>query len=645
MRARIAAVLFGLAILTGAGRASADTSIIDVQLGIVPINTPVQCDGVVVTAVGFFGFFVQEPNLDGTWGRQYSGIWVFTNHNHSVHKGDMVNVGGRYEEFNNFSEINMTVGGSVSVTGTATIPAPVNVLISEVNDTGAFAEPYESVFVRVDRNDATLFARPANGFNEWYLGTTSVPLTGDSLLVDTYSSQSGDDFEYSIPDPGAALTFAQGILVYNFSQYKLAPRNCETDLGTPCKPVLRGAYSTGSSTVNVQFGVGVDEPTAENINNYELASGFAVLTAQRDDANHRIIHLTTDVLPNGDPEQIIINNVASEGGLVMNPNQTSNFRSGITPIQQIQFVTAPGTNDASPLVNEVVTVEGRITAIDGNYNYIQDADGGQWDGIYARVAKTGGTTAIGDKLQVTGVVSEFFGATQVGFIAGRENWVNQGPVGGVVTNTVTAAQIKYRDALRTAEPWEYNLVKIANATMDSLAGVAGPVFGEWLCKQLPDTAACDLNGITGVSYDPCIGDRADITGILRYGFGQYRIAPRTGRGGDINVIFDNPTCAATGVGDGWHNTVQILPQNRPNPFVGSTEIRLQLPAGGKAQLDVLDVGGRVLARIVDANLEAGGHAFTWDGTNSEGHPVSAGTYFARLRVGERELSRKMMIVK
>ncbi len=645
MKLRTLALFAGALGALAAQPAAADVTIYEIQLGVIPNNTAVLLEGVVVTGVGKFGYFVQEPTPDPTYQRQYSGIWIFTNQNHSVTKGDLVNVSGRYYEYFNFSEVDMTLdGGSTVKIGATTVPAPVNVTISEVNDTGAFAEAYESVLVRVDRLDATLFSRQADGFNEWYLSTSATIGVGDSLLVDNYSAQPGEDFEYDIPSAGTAFSFAQGVLTYSFSKYKLAPRNCDIDLGTPCKAVLKGAYSTSQTTMNVQFGVPLNEPTAEDIDNYELASGFSVLGAQLDNSNPRIVHLTTEALENGDPEQVIVNNVQSAGGLPGNPNQTASFRSGITAIQQIQFVTNPAVNDVSPLNSAIVTVEAKITATDGNYFYLQDAEGGQWDGLYSRVARTG-LIAVGDKIQVTGSVTEFNGSTQITYRTGHDNFVNSGPIAGpVVTNTVTEAQIPYRNPTKIAERWENQLVKINNCTVDSLAGTAGPVFGEWLLQQAgPDTAGCDLNGIALVSYPGCIGDIIDLTGVLRYSFGSYRIAPRTNA--DITVDFDNPACVAVDVSDDVRVRPFTLGQNQPNPFTFTTEIRLALPRATRAKVEIMDVGGRVVRRLLDADLVAGSHTMQWDGRNDLGHEVGAGTYFYRLRTAEGESARKMLVVR
>jgi hypothetical protein len=641
-------ILGAVALMTmGAATARADATIFDIQLGVYPENTVVEADGVVVTAVGFWGFYVQEPNPDPTWGRQYSGIWVFTASNHTVHKGDVVNVKATYQEYFGLSELDASLtGGFVNYVGPGTIPDPVPCLISEVNDTGAYAEAYEGVLIRVDRSDNTLYSYAPNSFNEWYLRTNN-NATGDSLLIDSFSAKSGDDFEYAIPAPGTQISFVQGVLGYDHNQYKLAPRNCETDLGTPCKPSLRGAYATSTTTMNCQFSITVDEASSENVNNYELASGRTILTVSRDNNNHKIVHLTTEALGNGNPEQIIVSGVLGEtGGLVMDPGQTADFRTGITPIYQIQFVSNPNSNDASPLVGQVVTVQGRVTAIDGSYYYLQDGDGYAWRGLYSRVARNGPIRER-DEIQVTGQISEYYGATELNYKPGCDNFQNLGRSANPVTlNTVVASQIPYRGT-KIAEPYEFCLVKLNNATMDSLPGVAGPYFGEWLLRQVtnpvfPDTAGCDLDGITPTSYDPCPLNRIDMTGILGYAFNAYRIFPRTGRGGDINEIYHAPGCPTTDVEPAPVAAGLRLEQNQPNPFTPETSIRFALPRSGRVNLEVLDVAGRMVRQLASGSLEAGEHVFVWDGTNDAGHRVSSGTYFYRLRSDGKELSRKMV---
>jgi flagellar hook assembly protein FlgD len=44
-------------------------------------------------------------------------------------------------------------------------------------------------------------------------------------------------------------------------------------------------------------------------------------------------------------------------------------------------------------------------------------------------------------------------------------------------------------------------------------------------------------------------------------------------------------------------------------------------------------------------LVPGGYSVTWDGTDAAGQTVANGTYFMRLRTGERRSMTKVMLLK
>ncbi|MBD3162694.1 MAG: T9SS type A sorting domain-containing protein [Candidatus Eisenbacteria bacterium] len=634
-------------ILAG-GTAEADDTIFDIQLGVYPEGTTVTIEDVVVTAVGRFGFFIQEPDPDDTFGRQWSGIWVYTNDIPEPRRGDLVRVTGEYVEYFGMSEINVydSASGEVTVLDQGTVPDPVDVTIPEVNTEGPLAEAYESVLLRVDREDDTLYSYPPDQYMEWFLKRAPGQ---DSLKMESWSALPGGDFEYDVPDSGTVLSYAQGILTYSFDEFKLAPRNCDEDLGTACKPRLRGSYAMSSTQVGVQFGVPVDEASAENIDNYELVSGLSVLSAELDETNAKRVYLTTEDLGNGEEEELIASGVLSQEGVPMSGPESAPFRTGFTPIREIQYVSNPQNTDISPLVEEIVTIQGRVTGLDGgNYYYLQDDDGGAWDGLYVRVAKST-PLEIGREVRVTGRVREYFGMTQLSYASGHDFYRDRGFTSPVTTNTVTASDIPYRDVARTAEPWEDCLVRLEEGELDSLDGVVGPAFDEWLLFQDgdPDTAKMDyfeLNGEKG--YAACIGDVVNVTGLLGYDFSQYSIWPRWGRGIDIEVVYDNPDCSPAGVED--LGTTGLSPNLRtaPNPFNPRATIRFELPAQQTVRLEILDPSGRVVRTLLDGETRVPGtQQVVWDGSDDAGRPAGTGTYFVRLQTERGAIARKMILLK
>jgi len=86
-------------------------------------------------------------------------------------------------------------------------------------------------------------------------------------------------------------------------------------------------------------------------------------------------------------------------------------------------------------------------------------------------------------------------------------------------------------------------------------------------------------------------------------------------------------------------------QNHPNPFNPSTTISFDLPVSMHAVLEVFDVRGRRVARLLDAGLPAGRHDVVWDGRDAQGRAAGSGVYFYRLQAGEDSTYRKMVLAQ
>jgi Tol biopolymer transport system component len=83
----------------------------------------------------------------------------------------------------------------------------------------------------------------------------------------------------------------------------------------------------------------------------------------------------------------------------------------------------------------------------------------------------------------------------------------------------------------------------------------------------------------------------------------------------------------------------------PNPFNGSARISFDLPAKAHVDIGIYDVTGRLVAPIGSGAFETGPHTLAWNGTDSRGVAASASIYFCRLKVGEWEVSRKIVLVR
>ncbi|MBD3257381.1 T9SS type A sorting domain-containing protein, partial [candidate division GN15 bacterium] len=92
-------------------------------------------------------------------------------------------------------------------------------------------------------------------------------------------------------------------------------------------------------------------------------------------------------------------------------------------------------------------------------------------------------------------------------------------------------------------------------------------------------------------------------------------------------------------------SVFTLHQNYPNPFNAGTVISYELPARSTVRLDVLNVLGQLVVRLIDESQPAGAHRVSWEGTAQSGGDVASGVYFYRLTTGDTLATRKMMLVK
>jgi hypothetical protein len=81
----------------------------------------------------------------------------------------------------------------------------------------------------------------------------------------------------------------------------------------------------------------------------------------------------------------------------------------------------------------------------------------------------------------------------------------------------------------------------------------------------------------------------------------------------------------------------VLTGNAPNPFSGITTIRFGLPAGGRIEMDVYDVSGRKVARLAEGEYGPGYHKVRWNSGSSRG------IYFVKIRFGQEEATRKIVI--
>lgn len=87
-------------------------------------------------------------------------------------------------------------------------------------------------------------------------------------------------------------------------------------------------------------------------------------------------------------------------------------------------------------------------------------------------------------------------------------------------------------------------------------------------------------------------------------------------------------------------TTYSLAQNYPNPFNPSTTISFSLPVSGKVLLEVFDITGKTLAKLLDSEISAGQHSVEF---NAAG--MASGIYFYRISANQFTATRKFVLMK
>jgi hypothetical protein len=89
----------------------------------------------------------------------------------------------------------------------------------------------------------------------------------------------------------------------------------------------------------------------------------------------------------------------------------------------------------------------------------------------------------------------------------------------------------------------------------------------------------------------------------------------------------------------------VLYSNYPNPFNPTTQITFSIPQEGKVNISVYNIKGQLVKTLVNRRIISGSHIVNWNGQDNTGKRVSSGVYFYKLKTAEKEISKKMLLLK
>ncbi|MBN2009889.1 T9SS type A sorting domain-containing protein [candidate division KSB1 bacterium] len=89
----------------------------------------------------------------------------------------------------------------------------------------------------------------------------------------------------------------------------------------------------------------------------------------------------------------------------------------------------------------------------------------------------------------------------------------------------------------------------------------------------------------------------------------------------------------------------VLQQNYPNPFNPTTFIRFDLPASSFVSLNIFNMQGQLVRKLVNETKAPDTYTIQWNGLNEAGERVPSGIYIYTLNAGAFKSTRKMLLLK
>lgn len=306
-------------------------------------------------------------------------------------------------------------------------------------------------------------------------------------------------------------------------------------------------------------------------------------------------------------------------------------------IYDIQYTENAGPDGTypSPMADQDVTIQGIVTGAGyaGDKFFVCDLpeEGvGAWHGIYIYNVDPEQAPQLGDMVEISGTVSEYYGVTELGYVTVEV--LSSGhdipaPVEVSTLNLVIPAQ---------AEQYEGCLVSISEVEVVE----AQNDYGEWYVTDGEGDCQIDDGFFYLDEVDPPIEIEVgqtwyQITGILDYSYDEYGLNPRTP---------DDLQSESNSENDIIENDIISL-NNYPNPFNPETTIKFNLNKSARTSIEIYNINGQKVKTLIDEYVDAGNHTATWNGRDNDGNEVASGVYFYKLKSGRYTTTKKMILMK
>jgi len=591
--------------------------------------------------------------------------------------GYVIKATGVVVEYYKTTEFDLIGFEASNVLGIMQRPQPVKVTLDSLAELGGrqgklLAERWESVFIAVDTVTATTGGVGQGSYEVFDNNSTQVIIGNQSSYIRNAA----------VPTPGTLLNVKAGYIQNRDN----IPNTTYANLINPVYPgdvdILLFAPNVSNVLRNpalVEFGDPVTVTSQITDQDGSIVSASLYYRKNMGSNNQLTMTNTTGdewqaVIPAQNDSSIIdffIRAVDDDNNVSTYPADTVKNRFYYLVLDRPLTIQDVQYNPYGGLYNGYygyeVTVSGIVTAdtsdlegtetgtLLGPQVFIQNGTG-PWSGIKIRGTETLSLNR-GDEVTVTGIAGEDFGVTMINGIDSPSNIVvnstgNPSPVPQVLLTSVIDL---LGSGTVSAEQWESVLISYEDVTVtdENADGDVGPHvtgnnnYGDILVADASSSntrialqyGTHDYHNFwfAGMNTIPNYVRQGDtfgsLTGILWYGFSNYKLLPRK------NADFVD---WVTDVEDDYVVPSEFtLLQNYPNPFNPSTKIEYYLPVEGNVTLKIFDILGQEVRTLINNELiSAGRHTVTFEASS-----LPSGIYIYKLQAGNFSSNKKMILLK
>lgn len=209
----------------------------------------------------------------------------------------------------------------------------------------------------------------------------------------------------------------------------------------------------------------------------------------------------------------------------------------------------------------------------------------------------------------------------------------------------------YSEFYTTKDKIDFGSVEIDSSVSDTIWAMNNTLYDIKYSSYMDASHPNEFQIIEGETSDTLLTNAADSLRIIVKYTPNEEVTDTTFlqfRWGDIEHTIDKEKklyCYGTGkepVGILANNIPQeySLNQNYPNPFNPITTISYNLPKSSFVELDIFDISGKLVEKLVSENKKAGSFSVIWNASNR-----SSGIYFYRLTTNDFISSKKLVLLK